>query len=205
MPARTQRLSAPERREDIVATASQLFADKGFSATTTRAIADACRVSEATIFRHFQTKEELYDAIIRTHVEREGDMGITEELAEGDDDRAFFCTVAVNFLHRMTDDRDFWRLLLRSALEDHELATRFFETHVNDAMERMAAHMRRRQEAGTLRNLDPEVTATIFIGMLGHYVEHTRIFKRQTFDRFSRDEAADFIVDVFLRGVSRAS
>lgn len=203
MAQRTLRLRAPERREEIVVKASELFADKGFSGTTTKAIADACGVSEATIFRHFSTKEDLYDAIIRAHVEREGDLGITEELVAAADDRAFFETFAVHFLRNMGADPYFWRLLLRSALERHELSARFFELHVNEGMQRMAGYIRSRQETGTLRDLDPELTATVFIGMLVHYVDHIQVFRRGVFDKVSLETAATFIVDVFLRGVQR--
>ena len=92
------RLSAHDRREEIVRIAAELFAAKGFRGTTTKAIAGACGVSEATIFKHFETKEELYDAIILVHMEAQGDLGLTDELRDSGDDRAFFQTFASNFL-----------------------------------------------------------------------------------------------------------
>ena len=57
--------SAPgsEIRQQILKTAIQLFAQKGFRGTTTREIALAAGVNEVTIFRHFASKQELYSAI----------------------------------------------------------------------------------------------------------------------------------------------
>lgn len=195
------RLTADERREDIVTHAAQLFASKGFNGTTTKAISDACGISEATIFRHFETKDDLYDAIIRNHVEHEGHLGLTDEVAEGADDRAFFQTFATRFLRHMVQDRVFWRLLLRSALEDHALSRRFFETHVKENMEFLAGHIRRRQELGRLRDMDPALTATFFVGMLAHYVNVTEVFGRDEFQYVSVEQAAAFVVDLFLTGV----
>ena len=42
----------------------RLFSERGFRGTTTKEIAQAAGVSEAIIFRHFATKEDLYTAII---------------------------------------------------------------------------------------------------------------------------------------------
>src|SRR5918999_3883172 len=58
------RLSAEERRREIVRVAVKLFSQRGFRGTTTKEIAQAAGVSEAIIFRHFATKDELYSAII---------------------------------------------------------------------------------------------------------------------------------------------
>src|SRR3954453_970873 len=58
------RMAADERRLQIARVAMRLFSERGFRGTTTKEIAQAAGVSEAIIFRHFATKEELYTAII---------------------------------------------------------------------------------------------------------------------------------------------
>jgi TetR/AcrR family transcriptional regulator len=58
------RVSGEERRRQIIEAATTLFSRKGFRGTTTREIARAVGVSEAMLFKHFATKEELYAAII---------------------------------------------------------------------------------------------------------------------------------------------
>src|SRR5215208_8490986 len=58
------RMCADDRRRQIAEVAMRLFSERGFRGTTTKEIAQAAGVSEAIIFRHFATKEELYTAII---------------------------------------------------------------------------------------------------------------------------------------------
>jgi len=53
-----------ESRSAIVTAALELFAKKGFSATTTEQIAKKARVSKGLIFTHFPTKQEILLAII---------------------------------------------------------------------------------------------------------------------------------------------
>lgn len=57
------RLSAHERKADILNTITPLLAQKGFDGVSTRELAQAAGVSEALLFRHFPNKESLYVAI----------------------------------------------------------------------------------------------------------------------------------------------
>src|SRR5437588_4596060 len=58
------RMAAEERRLQIAQVAMRLFSERAFRGTTTKEIAPAAGVSEAIIFRHFTTKDDLYTAII---------------------------------------------------------------------------------------------------------------------------------------------
>src|SRR5476649_2419945 len=57
-------MTGDARREQILQTAVDLFSQRGFKGTTTKEIARAAGVSEAMVFRHFATKDELYGAIL---------------------------------------------------------------------------------------------------------------------------------------------
>src|SRR5205085_192912 len=64
------RMSAEDRRNQIVEIAAELFSQKGFRGTTTKEIAERAGVSEAIIFRHFATKDDLYAAILSSRLRR---------------------------------------------------------------------------------------------------------------------------------------
>lgn len=53
-----------EKQQRIVDTAINLFAEKGYSNTSTAEIAKAAEVSEGTIFKHYGTKDKLLLSII---------------------------------------------------------------------------------------------------------------------------------------------
>ena len=52
--------------EKILAAARSLFEEKGFAATTTNEIAEAAGVSQVTLFRHFETKRNLFDRTVHS-------------------------------------------------------------------------------------------------------------------------------------------
>jgi AcrR family transcriptional regulator len=58
-----KRLRHADRRESILAAATGAFASDGFGGARTQQIARAAGVSEALLFRHFPTKQALYDAV----------------------------------------------------------------------------------------------------------------------------------------------
>ncbi len=57
------RITREERKISIVESARPLFADKGFNGTSVRAIARAANVSEALLYKHFSSKDELYKEV----------------------------------------------------------------------------------------------------------------------------------------------
>jgi AcrR family transcriptional regulator len=60
-----RRRGSPDTRESILDAARRLFADKGFDATTVRAIAADAGVDPAMIHHFFGTKEELFRATLQ--------------------------------------------------------------------------------------------------------------------------------------------
>lgn len=60
---------APKKRA-VLEAALGCFAEQGFAATSTRSIAETAGVAEATIFRHFASKEDLLLRIVRPLAQR---------------------------------------------------------------------------------------------------------------------------------------
>src|SRR5690606_28601796 len=59
-----------ETRQAILDAAEQLFAERGYAATSMRAIAGAARTSQALLHHHFGTKAQLYEAVKQRFTER---------------------------------------------------------------------------------------------------------------------------------------
>ena len=53
-----------ERREEILALAARIFADKGYASTTVREIADAAGILSGSLYHHFDSKESMLDEIM---------------------------------------------------------------------------------------------------------------------------------------------
>ena len=200
------RMAGEERRLQILAVAVRLFSQKGFRGTTTKEIAQAAGVSEAMVFRHFATKEELYSAIL-DHKACTGDRFEPEEMAadgiERKDDRAVFESLALGALNHHERDPEFQRLLLHSALEKHELAQMFFDKFVRRVYEFLGGYIRQRQGEGALIEMDPAIVVRSFVGMVMHHSLNNNLWDpSRRLVNISNESAAKNFTDILLNGIS---
>jgi len=198
-----ERLSGEERRRQIIEAAINLFSRKGFRGTTTHEIAEAAGISEAMIFKHFATKQELYTAIIEVKSETEELLASAAKAARGKHDAEVLRAVGLKMLEQTERDPSLMRLLLFSALEGHELSEIFFESRVRRLHEFLSSYIRKRVEEGRFRPVDPLVVARGFIGMVIHYLLIHEVFGVKRPPRSSPEEVVELFVSIFLKGIER--
>jgi len=199
-------MAGDERRLQILKVAMRLFSQRGFRGTTTKEIAQAAGVSEAMVFRHFATKEELYSAILDHKACLHDELDPLQRVAEAirrKDDRAVFEGMALDALNHHESDPEFQRLLLYSALEEHELAHMFWEKFVLRVYHALRTYIRQRQRDGAFRNVEPFVIVRAFIGMIIHHSLNNNLWDRERrLLRISNQAAARSFTDMLLNGVS---
>lgn len=199
------RMAGDERRLQILRVAVRLFSQRGFRGTTTKEIAVAAGVSEAMVFRHYATKEELYAAILDHKACAEGPIDpekMVAEALERKDDRAVFEGLALGALQHHEGDRDFQRLLLYSALEQHELAQMFFENFVRRVYEFLGGYIRQRQNDGVMIDIDPAIVVRAFIGMVMHHSLNNNLWDPdRRLLNISNEAAAKQFTDILLSGI----
>lgn len=199
------RMAGEERRQQIVRVAMRLFSQRGFRGTTTKEIAQAAGVSEAIIFRHFATKEELYAAILdhKACARNMNDVcGTVEEAMKRGDDRIVFQNVALTMMRHHEEDTEFPRLLLHSALEGHELFLMFRDRIVREMADFLCTYIRERQKVGAMRDVDPMVIARAFTGMvIYHSLVNILFDKSRTLLNITNEDAAREFTEILLRGI----
>ncbi len=202
-------MAGEERRLQLLAVAVSLFSERGFRGTTTKEIAQAAGVSEAMVFRHFATKEELYAAILDHKACSGGTFEPALMAADGiqrKDDRAVFESLALGALNHHEKDPEFQRLLLHSALEKHELAQMFFDEFVRRVYEFLGGYIRERQREGALIEIDPAIVVRAFIGMVMHHSLNNNLWdpKRRLLN-ISNESAARHFTSILLNGITSTS
>ena len=102
----TRLLPRAERRRSIVAGAAAAFAAGGFEATSMEDIAQAAGVTKLIVYRHFESKEELYRSILHQVSGR-----LADEVAEGMGSGRLSGVIVTAFLTVAREDPDGFRLL----------------------------------------------------------------------------------------------
>jgi AcrR family transcriptional regulator len=190
-----RRMPAADRRKHLITVAMRLFATRGFSGTTTKAIAEAGGVSEAIIFRHFKCKEDLYGAILREKARQDGydqTIDLLRSFARRDDDERLVFQLVLRTLESFARDPEFHRLMLYAALEGHDLtkvSRRIFGTPL---FKLLHGYVARRQKAGAFRTGQPGILAFSMMALPLHFGMVTQVIGARRVDVSNHDLATTF-------------
>jgi TetR/AcrR family transcriptional regulator len=196
MTATATRMSAAERRNQLIDVAIDLFSRKGFGGTTTKEIAAAAGVTEAIIFRHFATKQELYKAILDARCalgDAEAWFSEVRRFMDANDDEGLFRTLITVIIQCKREDPRFERLMLHAALEGHELAMMHHNQFGKPIGAQLIEYIARRQKGGAIRQFDPKAIIFAVVGIAQFYASQKYLY--QCDDIPLSDEA---VIDAFL-------
>lgn len=199
-----------QRREQIIRTAVDLFSKHGFRGTTTKEIARASGVSEAMVFKHFATKDELYGAILDNKA-CQSEMqfpwhedSLIKKAMDERDDHAVFYNLALNAMNKHQADVRFLRLIFFSALEEHDLADRFFKEFVTRIYEFIGSYIELRQKEGAMRKIEPRIAVRAFLGMMIHQSLNNLLWdKSRALLNISNEKAAKNFAEILLSGIAK--
>jgi len=159
-----------DRTDSIVKAAAQLFASQGYHATTTREIARLADVSENTLFRYFDHKEDIFWLALQSctaefkdrkdHLEIASQSG-TPELALKQLIQAIV-EVANNQMGTM-------RLIAVAFLELGTKAGEFFDENLSPLITDIRRYLESAMNSGQFRKLDTTIlTAAILSTIIIH-------------------------------------
>jgi AcrR family transcriptional regulator len=106
-------MAGPQRREQLIGVARDLFADQGYEATSMEEIAERAKVSKPVVYEHFKSKEGIYAVIIDREVRSLVDR-IKAALSPGHPRRTIVRAVDT-FLEYIEEEQAGFRILVRDA------------------------------------------------------------------------------------------
>lgn len=112
-PEKKTRMTAAERREQLIAIARLAFAERGFDGVSVEEIAARAEVSKPVLYEHFGGKEGLYAVVVDREV-RELLGSLREALTEGTP-RALLEQAALALLDFIETHPDGFRILVRDS------------------------------------------------------------------------------------------
>jgi len=188
----------------LIKVAVKFFSDFGFQGASTKSIAEAAGVTEAIIYRHFATKEQLYSAILEHKLEQSGTQEWIDELhklAEANRDEELFRSVARKILDAYEKDPDFQRLMFRAAIENHDFSMLSHEKVGLPVYIFLRDYIARRQREGAFRKCDPGVAVLALVALPSYFGIVSRIFRLKVV-KASQTDVLNTATDLILNGMS---
>ena len=155
-----------KKRQNIIDAAIIEFRGQGFLGAKTTAIAKRAGVSSRTLYKHFESKEALFDAISEIMIARNSVMASVAY--DPDRDLVDQLVEALNkYVAVITEPEaiGLTRMVIAELLRDLDRSRHFFaefETHDYPITKLIGGAM----EAGALRNVDPEFATAQLLGLV---------------------------------------
>lgn len=153
------RMTATQRREQLLEVSRQLFAEKGFEGTSVEEIAARAEVSKPVVYEHFGGKEGIYAVVVDREIQALT-SALSGALDEGGHPKVMVERSALALLDYIENSEDGFRILVRDSPVAQ--ATGTFSSLIGDVatqVEHLLADQFKRQK------LDPR-TAPIYAQML---------------------------------------
>jgi AcrR family transcriptional regulator len=169
-PTKPRRLTAAARRSSILAAARRAFTETGdMTGTTIRHIAERGGISEGVIYRHFESKDQLFlEAVVEPLREAVDDLVSFTESVHPDEpltpERQL--EVMANLYRQLTSTLEELLPLLGLVLfGDPKVAKRFYRENLAVAMDRLASAWADAEGRFGYEVQSPDISVRVIMGM----------------------------------------
>jgi AcrR family transcriptional regulator len=173
----------------IIEAAVQLFARQGYKGTSTREIAHLAEVNEATLFRCFGRKADLFWAAAESRLNR---LKLGRELQQSlaaDLDPAIVVPMLVTFVvENMSQHPELMRLLYVAGFELPG-ADRMFREHLGPIFDAVNAYFGRCAARGVIYDLEPTIATLGLAGAVSAHQNLHHLFTGRDLPWNARDAA----------------
>jgi AcrR family transcriptional regulator len=188
------------KRRQIMDGARQVFLSAGFDGASMNDIARAAGVSKGTLYAYFDSKEDLFEAIIRGEYAQSAER-LCVFRREGDA-RDMLRDFGVRLISKMSEPatRSLARVVIAAAEKFPNVGRAFYEAGPLYGATRLAAELENLEKSGALKVPDPERAAWQFVDLCQSYVYKRLIFG--VVEQISREEIEASVeagVDVFMK------
>jgi len=164
-----------KRREEILSAGLNLFIRKGYAATKTLDISQAAGISEGLLFHYFETKEKLYEELIKVGIS--GPQNLLSNIKG--EPLLFFQTAAkeiFNYIETMPFVAKMFVLMKQAGCNDAAPESVKKMLSNIDIFNASVKKIIEGQKNGTIRDGDPEALALAYWGAVQGIAEQAALF-----------------------------
>jgi AcrR family transcriptional regulator len=187
-----------DRREDILQTSLHLFAEKGFHGTSMRDIARTADITEGLIYHYFESKRDLFRAIIDEYSFLSL-LRTLPDLAAQLDLRALLIVLARGFFDVLRQNKEITRLLLQEVQVFPEEKEAFFVDAFKESITELSQILDDRMNERARAKVDPQMAARLFFNSLLAFFVEQEILGGKHLLPADEGEYIETLVDMFVK------
>jgi AcrR family transcriptional regulator len=158
------------RTDKILQAAGKLFARQGYYGTSTREIARLAGVSENTIFRHFDRKEELFWSSLRSYsAGLKFRQDVLKGITQSDSPEVILPKIIEILADTVNYRPELLRLIAVAFIELHAKADKFCQEQLSPVFSTINHYLEMNIRSGKIRDLDSTIlTSALIMTALTH-------------------------------------
>jgi len=160
-----------DTRKKILEAAKIEFAKKGFHGTLVSDIADRAGVGKGTIYRYFPSKEDLFGSIINSQL-KSFENRIKLAIDTGNDEVDILKHIARIHFKEYRASKEVIEILVMEGLNKIGDIKQHFKKGILKIKEMVAEVIERGINNKKFRDIDPEKTAFVFLGLIWTILKH---------------------------------
>ncbi len=193
-------LKTLDTKERLLGATMKLVSEKGYLGATTRKIAQEAGVSEITLFRHFGSKEKLFEGMLGQYTFLPQLKELRSRLDVLPYEEAL-CAVATRFLLTLKERKSFIKIMFSEVNLYPGKIRKVYNNTIDETRATLADYFLSLQKKGMLRKISPEASARTFLSMLVAYFRSEEIMRGLDITKKGKmDREVREIVDIFVHG-----
>ncbi len=195
------RLTAEQRKEQIVRLATSMFAKNGYDGLTIRMLALACGISEPALYKYFPSKQAIYREVLQNLKKQLTIDKLESKISKSEDIKEILFTLARHIIDIYGSKPEFTRLLLFCSLENHDLSGEVFNIIRGPFVRILSEKLKKLKKSGKIREIDPEITARCFVGMVMDCSLGMDLWKNKQGRTFTSEKIIRNNIGIYVRGL----
>nr|WP_298686733.1 TetR/AcrR family transcriptional regulator [uncultured Dongia sp.] len=191
----------PAKAAQVMEAGSKLFTEQGFGAVSMDQVAKAAGVSKATVYAHFQSKEQLFVAIVRAACLSYAENAMPE-VRDAPDMRSALTRIGHSIAGFLMAPRTMaiYRVIVAEGPRFPGLAQGYYETGPRTFKRLLAKYLTEAVEKGLLQIDNPRLASEQFCSMVrGPLYMKVLLDLKDDPDLLDTNTVVDGAVEVFLR------
>ena len=190
-----------DRKKQILTEATRLFSEFGYDKVTIKTLAEACGITEPALYRHYDSKEAIYNKVLDSLEERLNNYEIFGSLEKETCLETFLKGYAGHIIDYFSKNEDLYRLLLFSALREHPKAKRVYQMIRGDYVKFLIKQFDRFYADGIIIEKNNEITARCFTGMVFDCALSVTLWKSYQGKSFRPQDTIANNIPIYVRGL----
>lgn len=188
-----------ETKQRLLEATLKLISEKGYFGATTRDISREAGVTELTLFRHFGSKERLFEELLNSYTFLPRLKELLPELDRLSYEEAL-TLIATKFLMTLKERKAMIKIMVTEIHSYPEKIRDVYNEFINEIRATLAVYFVSLQKKGFFRGVTPAIAVRAFMGMLFNYFRNEEIMKENGMTKKHMEQHIREFVRIFAHG-----